>query len=429
MLTGKNQRLRRGLLICSIALFADSGLQAGNAAPVPVKIQVDVSTVTGAIAPDFIGLGYETAAVAQTNYFSPKNAALIRLYRNLSPHGLIRIGGNISDHTAYVPDGTPAVHPEEGVTIINRAGLVDLGKFARVTGWQVMWGLNLGSGSKDEAIQEALAVNAALGGALQSFEIGNEVDFQPRFKNNYAAYHAAYLDYKAAIRAALPRAAFSGPDVAVNRDWLTAFANTEAHDLKLLTHHYYRSDAHSQRATLELLLQSDEPWAGTLEKLQQTSGAHGVGYRINEVNSFSGGGKTNVSDTFGSALWCLDYMFVLATHGCDGINLETDINQHAWISHYSPIIHGVAGSCRARAEYYGMLAFAMAGHGELLKLTLDKGNINLSAYATKDQCGHLRLTVVNKDLAQDAGVEISLPAGYARAAVFRLTAPSVNSQD
>jgi len=29
-------------------------------------------------------------------------------------------------------------------------------------------------------------------------------------------------------------------------------------------------------------------------------------YRINEVNSFSGGGKEGISDTFGSALWCLD---------------------------------------------------------------------------------------------------------------------------
>jgi len=130
----KDRLLRRGYLIGVTALLAGTRLQAGEAAVIPVKILVDPQTVVGKIAPDFIGLGYETSAVAQSNYFSAKNAGLIRLYRNLSPHGLIRIGGNISDHTAYVPDGIPAVRPEENVTIINRDRLVDLGKFARATG-------------------------------------------------------------------------------------------------------------------------------------------------------------------------------------------------------------------------------------------------------------------------------------------------------
>jgi hypothetical protein len=420
------QHLRCGGLIC-VALWCAGGRL--EAADEPVKIQVDAQTVVSRIAPDFIGLGYETSAVAQSNYFSAKNTALVHLYHNLSPHGLIRIGGNISDHTQYIPDGVPAVQTEEGVTIINQASLVKLGKFARATGWKVMWGLNLRSGSPAAAAQEALAVNAALGSALHSFEIGNEVDFQSQFANHYDAYHTAYLAYKPAIRSALPQAPFSGPDVGGNLDWLTAFAATEAKDVKLLTHHYYRSGADNPKATIETLLKHDDKWDVRLDKLQAISRNEGVGYRINEVNSFSGGGKTGVSDTFASALWCLDYMFGLAAHGCAGINVETDINQHAWLSHYSPIVHDAAGHCRAQPEYYGMLAFALAGNGDLLKLALGKGDINLSAYATQDKRGRLWLTVVNKDLTQDAEVEAVLPAGYANAAAFRLKAPSVNSKD
>ena len=35
-----------------------------------------------------------------------------------------------------------------------------------------------------------------------------------QYAKDFGAYHAAYLDYKAAIRTRLPRAAFSGPDSA-----------------------------------------------------------------------------------------------------------------------------------------------------------------------------------------------------------------------
>ncbi len=392
-----------------------------------VTLQVDPQTVVSPIAPDFMGLGYETSATAQPGYFSAQNHELVRLYRQLSPHGLIRIGGNISDHTRYVPDGPPIVNPEERLTTINQTCLRDLAAFARATGWQVMWGLNLGTGSPAEAVTEARAVTAALGGTLHSFEIGNEVDLQPHFKN-YAAYYAAYQQFRTALRTALPQARLSGPDVAGNLHWVLAFAQTEGHDVQLLTHHYYRSGASDPNATLACLLAPDARWADRLDQLHAASQAQGVGYRINEVNSFSGGGKTNVSDTFGAALWCLDCLFVLAAHGCAGVNLETDINQHAWLSHYSPILHDASGHCHACPEYYGLLAFALAGQGDLVKLTLAPGNLNLTAYATKRPEGALWLTIINKDLAQDADVTVTLPAGFASGAAFRLSAPSATSQ-
>ena len=210
---------------------------------------------------------------------------------------------------------------------------------------------------------------------------------------------------------------------------MLAFAKTEGHDVKLLTHHYYRSGASDPNATLADLLEPDARWANRLDQLHAAGQAQGLGYRINEVNSFSGGGKTSVSDTFGSALWCLDYLFVLAAHGCAGVNLETDINQHAWLSHYSPIIHDASGHCHACPEYYGLLAFAQAGLGDLVKLTLKPGHVNLTAYATKHPDGSLWLTIVNKDLVRAADVTATLPAGLTTATALRLLAPSVTSQD
>jgi hypothetical protein len=118
--------------------------------------------------------------------------------------------------------------------------------------------------------------------------------------------------------------------------WITNFAGTEAGDLKLLTQHYYRGGAKDPASTLEKLLEHDDGWHSRLKDLQQICRDQNIAFRINEVNSFFGGGKPGVSDTFGAALWCLDYMFLLASYGCAGVNVETDINQLGWISHYSP---------------------------------------------------------------------------------------------
>ena len=417
--------------IVAIAASLVLALQSSSVAQEParvVKIQINTATTVARISDDFIGFGYETSAVAQPGFFSGKNKRMIQLYRNLSPHGLIRIGGNVSDHTRFIADGTPAAKTEREVTIINQTNLADLGDFARATGWHVMWGLNLGTGTREEAVEEAVAVDKALGANLQSFEIGNEVDLMRKYSRDYDAYHAAYLDFKAAIRAKLPKAVFSGPDVAGNLTFVEKFVPAEAEDIKLVTHHYYRTGARNPAATMEHLLARDEKFDARLQRLHALSADHHLDYRINEVNSFSGGGKEGVSGTFGEALWCLDYMFDLASHACNGVNMETDINQLGFISFYSPIVHDATGVCSARPEYYGMLAFAMAGHGQLLKAEYDPGEINLTAYATKDEHATIYLTVINKDFARDATIECELPEGYKNAEAYRLSAPSVEAK-
>ena len=422
--------LRQFVFIGVSFLLVCSRLHAKDGDGDQVRIQVDTKNVVGQISSDFIGFGYESSAVAQPNYFSPSNTSLIRLYRNLSTHGLIRIGGNVSDHTQYAPDGISTVNSERGVTIINRANLADLAAFARLTGWRVMWGLNLGTGSKEQAVQEAEAVAVNLGDRLQSFEIGNEVDIHGHYGlkfYNFGSYYSNYLSFKAAVQEVLPEAVFSGPDVAGSVAWLQDFAKSEGQGVRLLTHHYYRTGEMTPGATIENLLASDTGWQAELGRLQQISQDSGVPFRINEINSFYGGGKAGVSDTFASALWCLDNMFVLAFRGCNGVNMETDINHLAWISHYSPIVHDATMKCWARPEYYGMLAFALAGEGELLPVTVSKGDINLTAYATHDKHGSFWVVVVNKDLARDALLEVTLPDGYGGADAFRLEAPLVTS--
>ena len=45
-------------------------------------------------------------------------------------------------------------------------------------------------------------------------------------------------------------------------------------------------------------------------------------YRLEEGNNFYNGGAKDVSDTYASAMWGLDYLYFWAAHGSQGINFS-----------------------------------------------------------------------------------------------------------
>ena len=147
-----------------------------------------------------------------------------------------------------------------------------------------------------------------------------------------------------------------------------------------------------------------------------------------ETNSFSGGGRPGVSDTFLGALWTLDYMLLLASYGCAGVNIETGVNQLGFVSYYSPIQDDVKGKNSAGVPYYGMLAFAIASAGchEVLPIDLDGPALNLNAYVLGVAGKPRSVVVINRD-AQAARVSIAaLKMGDVR--TLRLLAASSDSK-
>jgi hypothetical protein len=108
--------------------------------------------------------------------------------------------------------------------------------------------------------------------------------------------------------------------------------------------------------------------------------------------------------------------------------METGINQLDFISSYSPIGDDHHGHYRAAPEYYGMLAFAEACHGERIAVSYDGGAVNLTAYATVDANGSTALVIVNKDRGTDADMRIAVKSGARSVRVMRLSAPSFDSK-
>jgi len=176
-------------------------------------------------------------------------------------------------------------------------------------------------------------------------------------------------------------------------------------------------------------LKDDPKLPPELAQLSAASAASHLPYRICETNSFCGGGKLGVSDTFGAALWVLDFMFKPAAAGAAGVNMETGVNHVGFISFYSPIGDDERGAYNAAPEYLGMRAFVQASQGRLISAEYDPGAINLVAYAVENRSRQMTVTIVNRDATQGAEVVISAARPLIRANLSRLTAPSLQSKD
>jgi len=90
-------------------------------------------------------------------------------------------------------------------------------------------------------------------------------------------------------------------------------------------------------------------------------------------------------------------MFTLASHSCCGVNLETGVNQLGFISSYSPIATTNRSHYTARPEIlWQLLAFSLAGRGELLHAEVNAITTEIKAYATRSKDSALTFTLINQ---------------------------------
>jgi hypothetical protein len=414
----------------SATLLASSVRAQADAA----RVTVDYQDAGRPLAPDFIGLSYESAILNPGTYFSPENVTLIALMHALGDAGALRIGGNTSERTVWGPAGTAA--PDS--IVITPKAIDRLAATLRVLGWKLIYGLNLARGTPEAAADEAAYVARALGPLLLAFQIGNEPDGFGRWTGvrpptyDVAAFMAEWLRFAAAIRARVPNAGFAGPDVVAAPDWVPSFAAKAPPGLVLLTqHHYAEGPAGDPRVSLPRLLQASGEIEPLLRTLAQTSRAARLPYRIAETNSVFNEGEPGVSDTLGAALWGLDLMFRCAAADCAGINfhggdhnLRPERNKA-----YSPIVRDPDGGLRAAPLYYGMLMFAQAGRGSLVPTRLDASPSGLNAFAVRAPDGSLRVCLINKDSPGAIRASISPGRRFSVASVSRLAGPAIDARE
>jgi hypothetical protein len=434
--------LQSSLLASGSLLLTRSGFAQGMPeSGVPVDLAIDRSELGHRIRPNYTGLSYEQSQLGNPDFFTGTNTQLAGLMQTLGRDGVLRIGGNTSEYTFWnrnakpsQADMTMAAGPDKGhhapprVTITPDA-VRNLKDFLDRTGWTLIYGLNLGQGTPENAADEAAFVMETIGrDKLVAFQMGNEPDLFNRNGLRPATwgvedYLADWGKFYQAVKARVPDAPFAGPDTAGNVAWLMPFANRFKDDVKFLSSHYYAEGPPTNPAmTIERLLGPSERLEKEIATFQEAQRETGLHFRMTETNSCYQGGKPGVSDTFAAALWAGDYMYQLAEAGNVGINFHG--GGYGW---YAPIVGSPEAGYLARPEYYGLLLFAQAGPGRLVsaKLSGTEAAPLLTAYALRGEDGHLRVALFNKNEDKDVVVKISGSAGLG-ATAMRLEAPRVD---
>ncbi|HZY36281.1 MAG TPA: glycosyl hydrolase family 79 C-terminal domain-containing protein [Mucilaginibacter sp.] len=392
---------------------------------IPVGVTINQNQRGNTIAPAFEGLSFEVGSLTNgSNLLSTGNTVLLHLIKNLGP-GVLRIGGNSSDdifwtgHRRYANTGSDS---------LTTTDIDAFAAFAKATGWKVLFGFNLGSGAPQAAANEAAYINNSLGQSLYAFQTGNEPDL---FFNNghrtpaysYADFQSEWETYLAAVRAAVPNAPFAGPDAAGNSTWVSQFIPAENKNIILADAHYYRTGPASDSSiTVQTILAPDNQLPSYLETMNNASQAGYLAYRISECNSVFGGGKRGVSNVFGSALWALNFMWIVAENNSLGINFHGGNG-----GFYSPVDNG-SGITTAMPEYYAMLAFKYGGvGGTIIPTTLNSTTYNCSAYACTN-AGITYITLINMESDINLSFTVQLGKTAAGIKIARLTAPNIYTQ-
>src|SRR5690348_11129895 len=103
---------RRDLLRLSVAMPAAALVapyaRAEAPKPIPLRLTLNPDRILATVPTDFIGLSYESATLSDPTFFTPDNSQLIGLVRRLASSGILRIGGNTSEYSAWSPSNTRA---------------------------------------------------------------------------------------------------------------------------------------------------------------------------------------------------------------------------------------------------------------------------------------------------------------------------------
>jgi glycosyl hydrolase family 79 len=408
---------RRSFLLTCAGLFGIAVLppELRGASRDENELSVDFSAPGQRIPENFLGLSFETAGLLSGEIFSSANQSLISLIRGLGPKGVIRIGGNSSDRPSL----------RKGLAW-NRAPIEQLSGFLSATGWQLIYGLDLGSGKAEQAAAEAEIVAQVVGSNLLAFQFGNEPDlFRLNVrKPNYGVsdYIGEWREFLTALKARVPDAPLAGPDIANDTSWLGPFIDAFGSELVFLTCHYYSEGPASRSdVTMERMLDSGGVLANIIDSVAGRTAGSELKVRMAETNSVYGGGKLGISDTLGAALWGVDVMFTLAQAGWLGVNFHGGD-----AGPYSPTARSSSGVFEPRPLYYAMLLFAYAGRGSLVPIHGQGIRQSLGAFAVRGTGDERRVVLVNKDPAKDAHVRIA--AIGQKATILRLAAPSADSK-
>ena len=430
-------------LVLALAAFITMTASATFAVESPVTLTIDPADAGPAVSPEFIGLSFEAVQLLPNEngvrYFRPDNQPLLNLYRQLGVRSL-RIGGNTSDRDARKLPG--------------EADWDSLFAFAKAADLKVIYNLRLLNGNAEDAARTVKYIMDHYAPQVECFSIGQEPSAYPTEKVDtransermgagaekfsYDMYRQSWTQFARVIRAAVPDVKFCGPAVHNNGEWARKFIADfgRSNNVTMCVMHLYAGGAGNKVPTPEI--GRDRMLSGEFLKTYQKlhdgfvpmAQSNGLSYRLEEVNNYFNGGATNVSNTFASALWGLEFMHWWAAHGAAGLNFHTGDRVAAGSSlqpsRYTAY-HSSPNGYHVRPLGYAIKAFDLGSRGKIapLKVSSNVQELYLAAFAVLSN-RTLFVTLINKEhgsTARDAAVTLQPGVPLRGARIIRLTAP------
>jgi hypothetical protein len=414
-------------MICVHPALADD-------AATPVTITPNLESPGTEIPADFSGASIETKSIlrdAKGNcQFSGSNQRLIAMFKLLGIRSL-RVGGNTVDY----PD----------VKIPDETEIDSLYAFAKAADLHVIYSVRL-KGETDPAPDALIAayIMQHYADLTTCLTIGNEPNV---YFKQYPEYRAQYQKFAAAILAKVPDVQFCGPSATPGKSaWAGDFAKdigTGGTHLKLISQHLYpggnaekMTDAAAGREHI-LSTEMIKSYQKSYDSFVPAAMAAKLPYRIEEANSVFHGGAKDISNSFASALWGLDFMYWWAEHGASGINFHTGVRtatDDTQIPGGYDLFWDSPSGFKTHPMGYAVKAFDLGSHGRIVPVTIGAApaDMNLTAYAVVSSTHELFVTIINKEngkSARDAEITLNLGPGSRHCRAITLRSPKNDIAD
>jgi hypothetical protein len=433
------------------------------AADASVRLDAPADGPGRRIPSHFVGLSVEWSLVERYMGRAAR-PAFANLLRNLRT-GVLRIGGISQDIMPFArgaADTNRVVTPPDVAAVRATLDAADTAPSSGAPGWGVILGTAMvprsaarpwvGRGNARAFVRHG--VLPAFSGHARRFvagvELGNEPDVSyrwnaRRYLRDLASFSAPDVVGPFAVvgpnttEPIAPWAAARRRRAAARSFWArprtlgtlaAASAATAPPFGRFATSHFYpvarRCGMDAYRCATIARLLSDERMANFGHQIHaraQAAARHGLGYRVEEMNSASGRGVQGVSDTAASALWALEAMFTAACPqppnapganadchtGAIGVNFHNAevrrfFHPEDGNAHYNAVRYDASAPVAAPAaapQYYALLLFARFAQGAtgLRPVAVDAHRPTggeVTAWRMEDEGGARRLFLLNR---------------------------------
>ncbi|OJD37920.1 glycoside hydrolase family 79 protein [Diplodia corticola] len=425
----------------------------------PTAAAAKASGISQYIPQDFAGFGIEPSNLFSFSGAETANEFSVNLMENLANYtgkpGVIRLGGNTEDYFLYQADMKEyTIKTNENSVgqgaIASDADIIGPSFFEAVSrfpkGTPIVFGLNLAYFQADYLDQITLMAQAVLNNLtnveLIAFEIGNEPDLylQNAFRNG-TWDGSTYVDqwktraaavYERVLKpAGLPVNFFEGPctasTIGTTFEMSTLVDEGIQKDVESSSNPYLRAwnqhdylyfiDVSTFPITVNWMMNLDntdsqfEYWEDQIAIALKT----GLPYYLREMQSVGPVGLEGVSNTFGAALWNLNFFLYGAAMNISSVQMHMTDNSMA--APWQPIDrNGVAKNVRpVYYAYAAMAQFIGSGNGTTQVAALPNDNVptdyqsNVRMYAGYGAGELTSVIVINSMQVNATGSKSNLP--------------------